>query len=160
MVHRLRYAAKGADISPTLQVATATEKLNEPSIRSKIIKKFEKNQIGGCLSRPQADLMLCQLRHAVDTIRWHISRLVKDYFYAFLWLDWDKLDRFFKKMGHSGLFFFIFRLFNTVDSKHGWIRTAASGIGSDCSTNWATTTARFYFWCQIGGRQYLPRLPH
>ena len=68
MVHRLRYAAKGADISPTLQVATATEKLNEPSIRSKIIKKFEKNQIGGCLSRPQADLMLCQLRHAVDTI--------------------------------------------------------------------------------------------
>ena len=59
------------------------------------------------------------------------------------------IDCFFKKMGYSRPLFLYFRLFNTGDGKqfslwivpkNGWeLRT--SGVGSNCSTNWATTTS-------------------
>ena len=59
---------------------------------------------------------------------------------------------FFKKMGHSRPHLLYFRLFNTVDSKQINVRFKSllvcgfelrtSGIGSNRSTNWATTTAR------------------
>ena len=55
-------------------------------------------------------------------------------------------------------FFFIFRHFNTVDSKKQYelllmtgFKLRISGIGSDRSTNWATTTAQK--WCSL----FIPR---
>ena len=58
---------------------------------------------------------------------------------------------FFKKMGHSRPLLLYFRLFNTVDSKQINVRFKSllvygfeprtSGIRSDRTTNWATTTA-------------------
>ena len=57
-------------------------------------------------------------------------------------------------MGHSWpLFIYLFRLFNTVQSKQvnkcsililpmTGFEPRPSGIGSDCSTNWATTTSQ------------------
>ena len=59
---------------------------------------------------------------------------------------------FFKiKMGLSQPLFLYFRLFNAVDSKNVQYKilsmtgfeSQTSGIGSNCSTNWATTTALF-----------------
>ena len=59
---------------------------------------------------------------------------------------------FFKiKMGLSHPLFLYFRLFNAVDSKNVQYKilsmtgfeSQTSGIGSNCSTNWATTTALF-----------------
>ena len=46
---------------------------------------------------------------------------------------------FFKKWANPGLFFFYFRLFNTMTG----FEPRISGIGSDRSANWATTTAQF-----------------
>ena len=61
----------------------------------------------------------------------------------------NNLSAFFKKMGLSRPLFLYFRLFNTVDSKMFNINflpmtgfePRTSEIGSDRSTNWATTTA-------------------
>ena len=69
--------------------------------------------------------------------------------------------RFFKK-GHSRPLFLYFRLFNTVDSKQmfnikdcRWLDSIrgslVSVVGSDRSTNWATTTA-------LGRRFYIPTI--
>ena len=57
---------------------------------------------------------------------------------------------FLKKMSHSRPYFLYFRLFNTVESKQFSIRISpmtgfepqTSGIRSNHSTNWATTTAQ------------------
>ena len=55
----------------------------------------------------------------------------------------------FLKMGHSGLFFLYFRLFNkTFDSKQMFDKSLPmtgfepriSGVGGDRSTNWPTAT--------------------
>ena len=61
----------------------------------------------------------------------------------------NSMTAFFKKWTNSGLFFFYFHLFNTVDSKlvisslpKTGFEPRTSGVGSDHSTNWATTTAR------------------
>ena len=67
---------------------------------------------------------------------------------------WKKVDlnigSFFKKMGHSWTLFLYFCLFNTVDSKLWSIKilpmtgfkARTSGVGSNRSTNLATTTAQ------------------
>ena len=59
---------------------------------------------------------------------------------------------FFIKMGHSRLLFHYVRLFNTVDSICSiyflpitGFKPLTSGIGSDRSTNWATSTATTIF---------------
>ena len=62
--------------------------------------------------------------------------------------SWDNTAKpFLKKMGHSRPLFLYFCLFNTVDSKCSiyflpmtGFEPRISGIGSDCSTNWVTTT--------------------
>ena len=64
---------------------------------------------------------------------------------------------FFKKVGHSRPLFIYFRLFNTVDNKQmlnkilpmTGVKPRASGIKSDRSTNWATTTSRQFVLCQL-----------
>ena len=56
---------------------------------------------------------------------------------------------FLKKVGHSQPLFTYFRLFNTVDNKQMFnkilpmtgVEPWTSGIESDSSTNWATTTS-------------------
>ena len=56
---------------------------------------------------------------------------------------------FLNKVGHSRPLFIYFRLFNTVDNKQMFnkilpmtgVEPWASGIESDHSTNWATTTS-------------------
>ena len=50
-----------------------------------------------------------------------------------------RLKTFFKEMGHSGLFFFIFvfsivQLLNKILPMSGF-KPRISGVGSDCSTN-------------------------
>ena len=61
-------------------------------------------------------------------------------------------DNFFIKMGHSRPLFHYVRLFNTVDSICSiyflpitGFKPLTSGIGSDRSTNWATSTATTIF---------------
>ena len=56
------------------------------------------------------------------------------------------------KVGHSQPLFIYFRLFNTVDNKQMFnkilpmsgVEPRTSGIESDRSTNWATTTSQLY----------------
>ena len=63
-----------------------------------------------------------------------------------------------KKLGHSRPIFLYFRLFNTVESKcfpMTGFKPQTSGIGSDRSTNWDTTTAQ-YTWLE--NSVYNPRL--
>ena len=90
-----------------------------------------------------------------------------------IWSHWLNAHRFmrntFLKMGHSRPLFLYFRLFNTVESKQINIRYKSlpmtglepqtSGVGSDQSTNWATTTARddflsFLFWVYLSRYMY------
>ena len=71
---------------------------------------------------------------------------------------------FFKKWAIPGLFFFYFRLFNTqltvykcsiLITRTG-LEPRTSDIGSDRSTNWATTTSHpFYFYVMIESRTTL-----
>ena len=58
---------------------------------------------------------------------------------------------FFKKMGHSRPLFLYFCLFNTVDSEYmnknlpmTGFKPRTSGVGSNRSTHWATTTATYF----------------
>ena len=60
----------------------------------------------------------------------------------------NKSRGYFKKNFHSRPLFLYFRLLNTVDCKCSiyflpmtWFKLRTSGIGSDCSSIWATTTA-------------------
>ena len=62
---------------------------------------------------------------------------------------WLRRNIFFLKMGHSRPLFLYFRLFNTVESKMfniifcRWLDSNLGPlVGSDRSTNWATTTAQ------------------
>ena len=68
-------------------------------------------------------------------------------------------NKFFLKVGHSQLLFVYFRLFNTVDSKQvnkcsiknlpiTGFEPWTSVIGSNCCTNWATTTAQNQITCR------------
>ena len=69
-----------------------------------------------------------------------------------------------KKLGHSRPLFLYFRLFNAVDSKQINVRdkslpmtgfeSQTSDIGSDRSTNWATTTAPN--WWNFVNSKYFP----
>ena len=72
---------------------------------------------------------------------------------------------FFKKISLFRPLFLYFHLFNTVDSTENFLMTGFEtrirGVGSDRSTNWATTTARHFetldgswrcFWDLVGWR--------
>ena len=71
-------------------------------------------------------------------------------------LQWGP-EVFFKKVGHSRPLFIYFRLFNTVDNKQMLnkilpmtvVEPRTSGIESDCSTSWATTTSQRFLIIQI-----------